>query len=123
MNSEVPHTQLVIKRPKFQLSLEAKLYAGLFLLIFSFTVGVLFTSFFLAEKSLVVVTRKSAPSQLKGTSSMKRLPLLIDRVVRDSSAYVYVKHASIRSELGIPWGKKIGLEEKSTQTLKLKGYK
>jgi hypothetical protein len=42
---------------------------------------------------------------------MKRLPLLIDRVVWDSSAYVYVKHASIRSELGIPWGVKIGLED------------
>lgn len=35
----------------------------------------------------------------------------MDRVVRDSSAYVYVKPTSIRSELGIPWGKKIGLEE------------
>ncbi|MCK5897070.1 MAG: hypothetical protein KAG20_09700 [Cocleimonas sp.] len=123
MNSEVPHTQLVIKRPNIQLSLEAKIYAGLFLLILSFIVGVLLTSFFLPEKPLVTVTQKSTPYKLNGTSSMKRLPLLIDRVVRDSSAYVYVKHASIRSELGIPWGKKIGLEEESTQTLELKGYK
>ena len=109
MNSEAPYSQLVIKKAKIQLSLESKIYAGLFLLIVSFLAGVLITSFFLAEKSLVVVTKDSTIHKLQGTSSMKRLPLLIDRVVRDSSAYVYVKHASIRSELGIPWGEKIGL--------------
>ncbi|MCK5814157.1 MAG: hypothetical protein KAH03_07850 [Cocleimonas sp.] len=117
------HTQLVIERPKIQLSLESKVYAGLFLLILSFIVGVLLVSFLVPEKPLPVASQNSTLHKLNGTSSMKRLPLLIDRVVRDSSAYVYVKHASIRSELGIPWGKKIGLEEKSNQTLELKGYK
>ncbi len=117
MNSEAPYSQLVIKKPKIQLSLESKIYAGLFLLVVSFLVGVLLTSFFLSEKPLVVTARDSSLTKLQGTSAMKRLPLLIDRVVRDSSAYVYVKHASIRSELGIPWGRKIGLEEENTQTL------
>ena len=117
MNREVSHSPLVIKKPKIQLPLEAKIYAGLFLLILSFIVGALLVSFYLADPSLIETKKNGTTNKLQGTSSMKRLPLLIDRVVRDSSAYVYVKHASIRSELGIPWGKKIGLEVEDTQTL------
>ena len=110
MNSEVTHSQLVINKPKIQLPLEAKIYAGLFLLIVSFVIGILFVSSFLTSHSSIDISKKSGIDKSQGNSSMKRLPLLIDRVVRDSSAYVYVKHASIRSELGIPWGEKIGLK-------------
>ncbi len=110
MNSEVSHSQLVINKPKIQLPLEAKIYASLFLLILSFVIGTLFVSLFLTSHSSIDIPKKSGINKSQGTSSMKRLPLLIDRVIRDSSAYVYVKHASIRSELGIPWGKKIGLK-------------
>ena len=117
MNSESPYLQLVIKKPKIQLSWKSKIYAGLFLLIVSFLIGTLLTSFFLSKRSLVLTTEPSFFARSQGTSTMQRLPLPIDRVVRDSSAYVYVKHASIRSELGIPWGRKIGLEEENTQIL------
>ncbi len=110
MNNEVSHFQLVINKPKIQLPLEAKIYAGLFLLILSFVTGTLFVSFFLTSHSSADISKKSDINKSQGTSSMKRLPLLIDRVVLDSSAYVYVKHTSIRSELGIPWSKKIGLK-------------
>ena len=110
MKNEVPYSKLVIEKPKIELSLESKLYAGLFLLVLSFIIGVLLASFFFLEKPITLAGRNNASNKLEGTSSMKRLPLLIDRVVWDSFAYVYVKHASIRSELGIPWGVKIGLE-------------
>ena len=106
MNNEVSHSQLVINKPKIQLPLEAKIYAGLFLLILSFVIG----TFFLTSHSSIDSSKKSGINKSQGTSSIKRLPLVIDRAVLDSSAYVYVKHTSIRSELGIPWGKKIGLK-------------
>ena len=110
MNNEVSHSQLVINKPKIQLPLEAKIYAGLFLLILSFVIGTLFVSFFLTSHSSIDSSKKSGINKSQGTSSIKRLPLVIDRAVLDSSDYVYVKHTSIRSELGIPWGKKIGLK-------------
>lgn len=107
MSREALHSQLVIKQKMIHLPLAAKIYGGLFLLVFGFFVGWLFVSVFISgqqPENLAASTERNSP--------MKRLPILMDRVVRDSSAYVYVKHASIRSELGIPWGKPIGLEEK-----------
>lgn len=112
MNSVASHPKLVIEQSKIQLSLGSKIYAGLFILVLSFIVGVLLVSFFSPQKPLIVSGRNSPQNKFQGSSTTTRLPLLIDRVVRDSSAYVYVKPTSIRSELGIPWGKKIGLEEK-----------
>jgi hypothetical protein len=111
MKSKAPHSKLVIERPSIQLSSESKIYGGGFLLILSFIIGLLLTSFFSTNKRHSAITKNNHHTKSQGTSSMKRLPLLIDRVVWDSSAYVYVKHASIRSELGIPWGVKIGLED------------
>jgi hypothetical protein len=113
MNSKAPHSKLVIERPSIQLSLESKIYGGGGLLVLSFIVGTLLVSFFPMNKPYSTIAKNSDHHQLQGTSSMKRLPLLIDRVVRDSSAYVYVKHTSIRSELGIPWGESISLKKKS----------
>lgn len=111
MNSTVRNPSLVIKHPKIRLSLQSKIYAGLFLLVLSCTIAALLFSFLIEKQTPNVINKREIYHKLQGTSAMKRLPLLIDRVVRDSSAYVYVKHASIRSELGIPWGKKIGLEK------------
>jgi hypothetical protein len=112
MNSVASHPKLVIKQQsKMQLSLESKIYAGLFLLVLSFIVGVLLVSFFSPLKP--IISGKNNPqNKLQVSPAITRLPVLIDRAVRDTSAYVYVKPTSIRYELGIPWGRKIGLEEK-----------
>jgi hypothetical protein len=111
MNNTVGSLPLVVKRPKIHLSLPSKIYAALFLLVLSCIIASLLFLFLIEKKTPSIINKREIPYKLQGTSPMKRLPLLIDRVVRDSSAYVYVKHASIRSELGIPWGKKIGLEK------------
>jgi hypothetical protein len=102
----------VIEQSKIQLTLESKIYAGLFLLVLSFVIGVLLVSFFSPLKPIIVSGRNNPQNKLQVSPTITRLPILIDRVVRDSSAYVYVKPTSIRYELGIPWGRKIGLEEK-----------
>lgn len=111
MNSTVESLPLVVKRPKIHLSVRSKIYAALFLLVLSCIVAALLFLFLIENKTPSIINKGEIQYKLQGTSRMKRLPLLIDRVIRDSSAYVYVKHASIRSELGIPWGKKIGLEK------------
>ena len=120
MNSVASHSQLVIERSKIQLTLKSKVYAGLFILALSFIVGMLLVSFFSAQKSLTINERNNPKNKLQGNSTITRLPILMDRVVRDVSAYVYVKPTSIRSELGIPWGKKIGLEEKIFEKIEQK---
>lgn len=103
MTKDVSHSWLVIKQPKTRLSLPSKIYAGLFILVLTGLIGIL---------AIPQVTIAFQPLHLsKQTLPMTRLPLLIDRVVWDSSAYVYVKHASIRAELGIPWGRTIGQQE------------
>jgi len=107
MSREALHSQLVIKQKNPQLPLAAKIYGSLFLLVFGFLLGWFLVAIFISDDESVNL------EGYRDTSSIVRLPLLIDRVVHDSSAYVYVKHASIRSELGIPWGKPIGLENKS----------
>jgi hypothetical protein len=111
MNSTVHRPKLVVKRPKIYLSLQSKIYAILFLFILSCTIAALLFSLSPEKQPPSIINKINGQHKSQGTSPMKRLPLLMDRVVRDSSAYVYVKHASIRSELGIPWGKKIGLEK------------
>jgi len=111
MNNTVKNPSLVVKRSKIHLSLQSKIYAGLFLLVLNCIIATLLFSFLAEKQTRNIIPKREVLHKLQGTSAMKRLPLLIDRVVRDSSAYVYVKHASIRSELGIPWGKKIGLEK------------
>ena len=111
MNSVASQSKLVIEQSKKQLTLESKVYAGLFILVLSFIISVLLVSFFLKQKPSIISGRNSAQNKLQ-VSRITRLPILMDRVVRDSSAYVYVKPTSIRSELGIPWGKKIGVEKK-----------
>jgi hypothetical protein len=111
MNSVASQSKLVIEQSKKQLTLESKIYAGLFILVLSFIVSVLLVSFFLKQKPSIISGRNNPQNKVE-VSRITRLPILMDRVVRDSSAYVYVKPTSIRSELGIPWGKKIGVEEK-----------
>jgi hypothetical protein len=117
MNSVASHPQLVIEHSKIQLTLKSKVYAGFFILVLSFIVVVLLVSFFSAQKPPTISGRDNPQNKLQGDSTITRLPILMDRVVRDSSAYVYVKPTSIRSELGIPWGKKIGLEEKAFEEI------
>ena len=111
MNSIVSHSPLVIEKSKLQLTLKSKVYAGLFILVLSFIVGVLLVSFFSVQKLSTISRKNNLQNKSQGNSTITHLPILMDRVVRDSSAYVYVKPTSIRSELGIPWGRKIGLEE------------
>ena len=111
MNSVASQSKLVIEQSKKQLSLESKIYAGLFILVLSFIISVLLFSFLLKQKPSIVGGRNSPQNKLQ-VSKITRLPILMERVVRDSSAYVYVKPTSIRSELRIPWGKRIGLEKK-----------
>ena len=108
MSREALHSQLVIKQKNIQLSLVAKIYGSLSLLVFGFFCGWFLVAIFISDGVSVNLVKS-----YQDISPLKRLPLLIDRVVSDSSAYVYVKHASIRSELGIPWGKPIGLDKKS----------
>ena len=111
MNSVASHPPLVIAKSKIQLTLKSKVYAGLFILVLSFIVGVLLVSFFSVQKPPTISGRNNPQNKFQGTSTITRLPILMDRVIRDTSAYVYVKPTSIRSELSIPWGRKIGLEE------------
>ena len=106
MNSVAPHPLLVVEKSKIQMTLKSKVYAGLFILVLSFIAGVLLVSFFSVQKLPTTSGRNNPQNKLQGNSTITRLPILMDRVVRDSSAYVYVKPTSIRSELGIPWGKK-----------------
>ncbi|MCK5918645.1 MAG: hypothetical protein KAG34_09475, partial [Cocleimonas sp.] len=108
MNRVAPHPPLVIAQSKTQLTLASKVYAGLFILLLSFIVGVLLVSFLSPPRPLIVSGRNSPQNKVQRTPTIMRLPILMDRVIRDSSAYVYVKPTSIRFELGIPWGKKIG---------------
>ncbi len=106
MSREALHSQLVIKQKNIQLPLAAKIYGSLFLLVCGFLLGWLLVAVFISDDKPVGIVEGYQES-----SPMRRLPLLIGRVVNDSSAYVYVKHASIRSELGIPWGKPIGIDK------------
>ncbi len=105
MNKKSPHLQLVRKENKVQLPIVAKIYGGSFLLVLGFLLGWLFVSLAMSDKKIISFVGEDS-------SPVTRLPILMDRVVKDSSAYVYVKHASIRSELGIPWGQPIGLKKK-----------
>ena len=94
MSREALHSQLVIKKHKLDLSQSSKIFSGLSLLVVGFMLGILLASHFSIGKKRVLK---------QGYIPMTRLPVAMDRVVLDASAYVYVKHASLRVELNIPW--------------------
>ena len=108
MSREALYPQLVIKQKNAESSLPVKIVGSLFLLLIGFMLGILLVSHFSIGEPLL--KRDYTP--------IKRLPKMMDRAVLDTSAYVYVKHASIRSELNIPWDEWIKKQRKEKTSQK-----